>query len=106
MKFKKAVFIDIEETQLNKDYWDELDKCIESRVSLSQNDPNLFKELAEADCLLVGFQISVDKKVIDSAPNLKYIGVLATAYGTIDTDCAASKNIPVCNLAGYSTESV
>ena len=41
-----------------------------------------------------------------AAPNLKYIGILATAYGTVDLAAAAKRNIPVCNLGGYSTESV
>ncbi len=106
MKFKKAVLVEIEDYSLDKEYWDELDKLIESRVSLNRKDPNFFKEIADADCLLVGFQIDVGKDVIDTAPNLKYIGVLATAYGTIDFKYAASKKIPVCNLAGYSTEAV
>lgn len=106
MKFKKAVLVEIEDFALDKQYWGQLDGLIESRVSLDRKDPNFFKEVAGADCLLVGFQIDVSKDVIDAAPNLKYIGVLATAYGTIDFAYAASRNIPVCNLAGYSTEAV
>lgn len=106
MKFKKAVLVEIEEFALDKKYWDEMDKLIEKRVSLSRKDPDFLNEIADADCLLVGFQIDVSKAVIDAAPDLKYIGVLATAYGTIDFEYAASKNIPVCNLAGYSTEAV
>lgn len=106
MKFKKAVLVEIEDYSLDKEYWNKLDTLIEKRVSLERKDPDLFKELADADCLLVGFQIEVAKDVIDAAPNLKYIGVLATAYGTIDVVYAKSKSIPVCNLAGYSTEAV
>ena len=106
MKFKRAVLVEIEDYALDKKYWNELDKLIESRVSTDRKDPNFLKEIADADCLLVGFQIDIGKDVIDAAPNLKYIGVLATAYGTIDYEYAASKNIPVCNLAGYSTEAV
>jgi lactate dehydrogenase-like 2-hydroxyacid dehydrogenase len=106
MKFKKAVLVEIEDYSLDKDYWSKLDKVIESRVSVSRKDPNFLKTVADADCLLVGFQIDIGKDVIDAMPSLKYIGVLATAYGTIDFAYAASKNIPVCNLAGYSTEAV
>ncbi|MEK7096051.1 MAG: 2-hydroxyacid dehydrogenase [Patescibacteria group bacterium] len=106
MKFKKAVLVEIEDYALDKKCWDELDGLIETRVSISRKDPNFLKTIEDADCLLVGFQIDVGKDVIDAAPNLKYIGVLATAYGTVDYEYAASKNISVCNLAGYSTEAV
>ncbi len=106
MKFKKAVLVEIEDYSLDKKYWNQLDEVIETRVSIQRKDPNFMKEVADADCLLVGFQIDVGKDVIDTMPDLKYIGVLATAYGTIDFEYAASKNIPVCNLAGYSTEAV
>ena len=43
---------------------------------------------------------------LDAAPNLKYIGILATAFGKVDVSYASKKGIVVCNLPGYSTESV
>ena len=106
MKFKKAVLVEIEDYSLDKEYWADLDKLIESRISVKRKDPNFLKEIDDADCLLVGFQINIGKDIIDAMPKLKYVGVLATAYGTIDFEYAASKNISVCNLAGYSTEAV
>lgn len=104
--FKKAVLVDIAETDLDKKYWDQIDKLVEAKVFITKDQLPSNKELLDADCLLLGFQIPVDKAVIDAAPGLKYIGVLATAFGTVDLEHAKSKNIPVCNLAGYSTESV
>ncbi len=106
MKFKKALLVDIAETDLDKKYWDQLDELVEEKVFVTKADLPNSKELANTDCLLLGFQIPVDKAVIDAAPNLKFINVLATAYGTVDIDYAKSKGIPVSNLAGYSTESV
>lgn len=106
MKFRKAVLVEIEDYSLDKQYWGEIDELIETRTAVNRKDPNFFKEIADADCLLVGFQIDIGKDVIDAMPDLKYIGILATAYGTVDFEYAASKNIPVCNLAGYSTEAV
>ncbi|MBI2142949.1 hypothetical protein HYU20_01230 [Candidatus Woesearchaeota archaeon] len=49
---------------------------------------------------------AVGKELIDLAPNLKYIGMLGTGVGRIDSAYAASKGISVCNIAGYSTEGV
>lgn len=57
------------------------------------------------DCLFSRFN-KVDKTLIDSLPNLRYIGLLATGTGTVDLDYAKKKKITVCNVPGYATESV
>ncbi len=57
------------------------------------------------DCLFCKFN-RVDKALIDSLPELKYIGLLATGTGTVDLAYAKSKRIVVSNVPGYSTESV
>lgn len=106
MKFKKALFINITKSNLGESYWQKIDKLIEKKVFLSKDSSEIRKELKATDCLLVNFGITVAKEDIDSAPNLKYIGTLSTAFGKVDTDYAKKKGISVCNLAGYSTESV
>lgn len=106
MKFQKLLVINISDLALDSLYWQQLDAIAETIVKLPKDDPSIMSELADTDGLLVNFGITVDKAIIDTAANLKYIGVLATAFGKIDIEYAASKNIPVCNLAGYSTESV
>lgn len=106
MKFKKAVLIKIADTHFDEPYWNKINALVESKVSLPPNDPKLKDELKDCDCLLLGFQVPVSEDMLAAAPNLKYIGVLATAYGTVDIAAAAKRNIPVCNLGGYSTESV
>lgn len=106
MKFKKALIINISEDKLDPIYWKKLDKLVNNRVNLPKDSPRIQKELANADCVLTGFQIDVGKKEINAAPNLKYVSVLATAYGKIDTDYAKKKGIVVANVPGYATESV
>jgi glycerate dehydrogenase len=105
-KFKKAVLVKIADTHFDEKYWAQLDSLIEKKVSLERNDPKLIEELKDCDCLLLGFQVPIDKEIIAAAPNLKLINILATAYGTVDLKAAADRGIPVCNLGGYSTESV
>ena len=51
-------------------------------------------------------KVLVDKQLIDAAPNLKLICIAATGVNNIDVEYAASKGIPVRNVAGYSTDSV
>lgn len=104
--FKKAVVINISDNDFDEKYLKQLNGLIEKRVAVSRNDPKLFDELKDCDVLLLGFQVPVGKEIFDASPNLKLINILATAYGTVDLDIAAQRNIPVCNLDGYSTESV
>ena len=47
----------------------------------------------------------IDKDIID-ATTLRFIGVFATGYNNIDVDYAKEKGIVVCNVPGYSTDSV
>ena len=106
MKFKKAVLIKIADTHFDKQSWAQLDDLVEQKISLNRDDSRLMDELKDCDCLLLGFQVPIGKDILDAAPHLKMINILATAYGTVDLDAAAQRGIPVCNLGGYSTESV
>ena len=48
----------------------------------------------------------MDKDTIENLPNLKYIGVLATGYNTIDVVTARNRGIVVANVPAYGTSSV
>jgi len=106
MVFKKVLLINIQESALDKKYWDKIDSLTSSKVFLKKDSPEIMQELKDADCLLVAFSIPVTKEMIDAAPKLKLICVLATAYGKIDINYAKEKGIVVSNVAGYSTEAV
>jgi glycerate dehydrogenase len=43
---------------------------------------------------------------IAAAPNLRYIGVLATGYNVVDTAAARARGIPVTNIPTYGTAAV
>ena len=59
------------------------------------------------DCnVLIINKIAVNQKLIDAAPHLQLICEAATGVNNIDLDYAASKGIPVKNVAAYSTDSV
>lgn len=59
----------------------------------------------DAEALLVN-RVNITKKIIDSAPHLKYIGSFATGYNNIDIKAAKKRGIAVTNVPGYSTEAV
>lgn len=105
-KFKKILTIGINKFALDSVYWQRVEALTEKIVNCDKDSSAIKDELTDADCLLTGFGIVVNKEIIDGAPNLKYIGVLATAYGKVDVDYAKSKGISVCNIPGYATEAV
>lgn len=48
----------------------------------------------------------IGREVIERAPQLRYIGVLATGYNVVDVDAAAERGIPVTNIPSYGTAAV
>lgn len=63
------------------------------------------ERVKDLDVVIVN-KVLVDKQLIDAATNLKLICISATGVNNIDVDYAATKGIPVRNVAGYSTDSV
>ncbi|HPZ88287.1 MAG TPA: D-2-hydroxyacid dehydrogenase [Flavihumibacter sp.] len=51
-------------------------------------------------------KVPLDKETLAQLPALKFIGVHATGYNIIDTAAASAQGIVVCNVPGYSTDSV
>ena len=75
-------------------------------VTYGSSTPEQARErVKDVDVLIIN-KVLVDKALIDSAPQLKLICISATGVNNIDVEYAASKGIPVRNVAGYSTDSV
>lgn len=58
-----------------------------------------------AEAILIN-KAPIHAETLAQLPKLKYIGILATGYNSVDTGAARERNIPVCNAAGYGTDSV
>ena len=63
------------------------------------------ERVRDCDVLIIN-KVKVTKELIDAAGSLKLICEAATGVNNIDLEYAASKGIPVKNVAGYSTETV
>lgn len=68
--------------------------------------PDLVVErVGDAEVVLCN-KIVFSAEVIENCPNLKYIGLFATGYNTIDIGAARTRNIVVSNVPSYSTDAV
>lgn len=61
--------------------------------------------IGDSDAVIVN-KAKITAEVMDACPNLRYIGVFATGYNNIDVAAADERGIVVCNVPGYSTDSV
>ena len=63
------------------------------------------ERIADAEIVLCN-KVPIRRENMNLAPNLRYIGVMATGYNVIDIEAAREKGIMVTNIPTYSTESV
>ncbi len=89
---------------------DDLDfSPFEQHGSLTFHDtstPSQILEHAKDAEVVVTNKVLFEAKTISQLPQLKLILVAATGYNHIDLAAARERNIPVCNVAGYSTSAV
>lgn len=75
-------------------------------ITYGYTPPELVNErLSDADVVIVN-KIKLGKNNLSGAEKLKLICVAATGYDNIDTDYCISNKIALCNVPGYSSESV
>lgn len=63
------------------------------------------ERIGDADAILLN-KLIIDGAVMDACPNLKFIGLFATGFNTIDVKAARQRGITVCNAGHYSTNAV
>ncbi len=63
------------------------------------------ERIGGSDIILLN-KVPITDSILAQCPNLKLICILATGYNVVDCQAAARRGIPVCNVPGYSTNSV
>ena len=71
----------------------------------SYNKEEMRNAARDADVLIINKTV-IDKAFFDACPRLKCICLLATGYNNVDTAIARERGVAVCNVPGYSTDSV
>ncbi len=65
----------------------------------------ILERIGDAQIVITNKTI-LDAQIISQAPNLIYIGVLATGYNTVDGQAAKEKGVVVTNIPTYGTDAV
>jgi len=65
----------------------------------------IINRIGDAEVVFVN-KTPIRRETIESCSKLKFIGVLATGYNTIDITAAKEKGIPVSNVPSYGTMAV
>ncbi|MDD3457357.1 D-2-hydroxyacid dehydrogenase, partial [Sphaerochaeta sp.] len=68
-------------------------------------EEDILSRIGNADIVITN-KTPLGRESIEKAPNIKYIGVLATGYNVVDTQAAKEKGIVVCNIPTYGTDAV
>ena len=89
--FAHLLFLGFTADDLGRSSWERVDAVCERRTLVAPGSPELAEALRSADGLLLKLGMGADRDLIDAAPALRYIGMLGTGVGRIDTRYAASK---------------
>jgi len=65
----------------------------------------ILSRIGSADIVITN-KTPLDAQVIAQAPNLRYIGVLATGYNVVDIEAARKRGVVVTNIPAYGTDAV
>lgn len=85
--------------------WEPLEALAECVIHDRTAPEDVPARIGRAELVLLNKAV-LDARAIAQCPNLKYVGILATGWNTVDVAAAAGRGIVVTNVPGYSTASV
>ncbi len=85
--------------------WQELEELGQLTVYERTNPEDILSRISGNYAIFTN-KCRITAEIMDKSPDLKFIGVLATGFDNIDVSAAHERNIAVCNVPAYSSESV
>ena len=96
----------LDKASLGKDTpFDKFNELGDVSIYESTTPDQIAQRCADVDCIVVN-KVKITDNVLESLPKLKLICVFATGYDNIDIAAAKRHGVAVCNVPGYSTDSV
>jgi D-lactate dehydrogenase len=100
----KIVFFGLEKTE--QDIYKKSFNNIDIVFVEEKLDENNADKAKDADAVCVFVNSTINKKVIDAMPLLKFIATRATGYNNIDCEYAKTKGIKISNVPAYGSHTV
>lgn len=85
--------------------WEGFEKLAELTVYDYTAPEDILRNIGDAEIVYTN-KTPLSRETIENAPNLRFIGVLATGYNVVDVQAAKEKGIPVTNIPTYGTTAV
>lgn len=102
----KIVVLDVETVVRDNDIsLGEITKLGETKLVGYVPNEKAAEEIGDANAVICN-KTQITAEVFDKCPNLRYVGLFATGYNNVDLAAARAHGAVVCNVPGYSTESV
>lgn len=84
---------------------EEIEKEGEVTSYLTSSPKEVIERIRDAEVIIIN-KIKITSEVLSFAPKLKLICLAATGYDNVDVESCRKKGVAVCNVVGYSTNSV
>ncbi|MGM0501220.1 MAG: D-2-hydroxyacid dehydrogenase [Bacillota bacterium] len=85
--------------------WQSLEELGSVTVYDSTPDDKIIPRIGDAEIVLTN-KTPLKAETFEQAPQIKYVGVLATGYNVVDIEAARENNITVTNIPNYGTDAV
>ena len=105
MKRPSLVVLDAYATNPGDLSWAPFEALADCTIHDRTSPADVLARTGDADAVLLNKAV-LDARTIAQAPRLKYVGILATGWNTVDLAAAKKRGLVVSNVPGYSTDSV
>ncbi|MCC8024831.1 MAG: dihydrofolate reductase [Clostridium sp.] len=83
---------------------------IELHDSIPADDEEIIRRIGDADAVLVSYTTQINRRVIESCPSIRYIGMCCSLYSeesaNVDIPCARERGIQVLGIRDYGDRGV